>query len=26
VPDGVWQLPAGSSAQAQMLDWPDEIG
>jgi molybdopterin molybdotransferase len=26
VPDGVWQLPAGSAAQAQMLDWPDEIG
>ena len=26
VPDGVEHLPAGSAAQAQMLDWPDELG
>ena len=26
VPDGVRHLAAGSPAQAQMLDWPDEIG
>ena len=26
MPDGVEQLPAGATAQAQMLDWPDDIG
>jgi molybdopterin molybdotransferase len=25
VPDGITQLAAGATAQAQMLDWPDEI-
>ena len=26
VPDGVTRLDAGASAQAQMLDWPEEVG
>ena len=26
VPDGVTQLAAGAAAQAQMLDWPDDVG
>jgi hypothetical protein len=25
VPDGVTQLDAGAAAQAQMLDWPEDI-
>jgi molybdopterin molybdotransferase len=25
VPDGIMQLDAGAAAQAQMLDWPEEI-
>jgi molybdopterin biosynthesis enzyme len=25
VPDGVTHLDAGAAAQAQMLDWPEEI-
>lgn len=26
VPDGMTRLDAGASAQAQMLDWPEEVG
>ena len=26
VPDGITRLDAGASAQAQMLDWPEEVG